>query len=119
MRTPFGPVLTESHSKLLKSLSGAVATHVQIQGVPLASQSTRMFGLIAGAISRFLMPSKAPGRFVLTIILGILGGGRRRVHRLTSRFWDLSGFDLRSMLLAVGAGVLVLCFYGLVAKGRA
>src|SRR5436305_10483609 len=32
-----------------------------------------LFGLLAGAIAKFLMPGKAPGGILLTIVLGIIG----------------------------------------------
>jgi uncharacterized membrane protein YeaQ/YmgE (transglycosylase-associated protein family) len=32
-----------------------------------------VFGLIAGAIARFLMPGKVPGGIIATIVLGIVG----------------------------------------------
>jgi uncharacterized membrane protein YeaQ/YmgE (transglycosylase-associated protein family) len=78
-----------------------------------------LFGLIAGAIAKFLMPGKGPGGILVTIALGIVGaivGGFIGAHL---GFGDISGFDIRSMLLAVGGGVLVLLIYGLVTKGRA
>jgi hypothetical protein len=34
-------------------------------------------------------------------------------------FGDVSGFDLRSMALAVGGGIVVLLLYGLATKARA
>ena len=78
-----------------------------------------VFGLIAGAIAKFLMPGKAPGGILVTIVLGVVGavvGGFLGAHL---GFGDISGFDLRIMLLAVGGGVLVLFIYGLATKGRA
>ena len=78
-----------------------------------------VFGLIAGAIARFLMPGKVPGGIIVTIVLGIVGavvGGFIGAHL---GFGDISGFDFRSMLLAVGGGVLVLFIYGLVTRARA
>jgi uncharacterized membrane protein YeaQ/YmgE (transglycosylase-associated protein family) len=79
-----------------------------------------VFGLIAGAIAKFLMPGKAPGGIILTIALGIVGavvGGFIGTHVLN--FGDISGFNWRSMALAVGGAILVLLIYGLVTKGRA
>ena len=78
-----------------------------------------VFGLIAGAIAKFLMPGKGPGGILVTIVLGIVGAVIGGFIGAQLGFGDLSGFDLRSMLLAVGGGVLVLFIYGLVTKGRA
>ena len=78
-----------------------------------------VFGLIAGAIAKFVMPGKAPGGILVTIALGIVGAVVGGFLGAQLGFGDISGFDLRSMLLAVGGGVLVLFLYGLVTKARA
>jgi uncharacterized membrane protein YeaQ/YmgE (transglycosylase-associated protein family) len=78
-----------------------------------------VFGLIAGAIAKFLMPGKAPGGIILTTILGIVGAVVGGFIGTVLGFGDVSGFDLRSMALAVGGGILVLLLYGLMSKGRA
>ena len=78
-----------------------------------------VFGLIAGAIANFLMPGKVPGGIIVTIALGIVGAVVGGFIGAQLGFGDISGFDLRSMLLAVGGGVLVLFIYGLVTRARA
>jgi uncharacterized membrane protein YeaQ/YmgE (transglycosylase-associated protein family) len=78
-----------------------------------------VFGLIAGAIAKFLMPAKAPGGILLTIALGIVGAVVGGFVGTQLGFGDISGFNLQSMLLAVGRGVLVLFLYGLVTRARA
>jgi uncharacterized membrane protein YeaQ/YmgE (transglycosylase-associated protein family) len=78
-----------------------------------------LFGLIAGAIAKFLMPGKQPGGILLTIVLGIVGAIVGGFIGAQLGWGDISGFDMRSMLLAVGGGVLVLFIYGLLARGRA
>ena len=78
-----------------------------------------VFGLIAGAIARFLMPGKVPGGIILTIAIGIIGAVVGGFIGTRLGFGDISGFDLRSMLLAVGGGILVLFVYGLVTRARA
>jgi uncharacterized membrane protein YeaQ/YmgE (transglycosylase-associated protein family) len=78
-----------------------------------------LFGLIAGAIAKFLMPGNQPGGILLTIVLGIVGAIVGGFIGSQLGWGDITGFDIRSMLLAVGGGVLVLFIYGLVAKGRA
>jgi uncharacterized membrane protein YeaQ/YmgE (transglycosylase-associated protein family) len=78
-----------------------------------------VFGLIAGAIARFLMPGKVPGGIIVTIVLGIVGAVVGGFIGTQLGFGDISGFNLRSMLLAVGGGVLVLFIFGLLTRGRA
>jgi uncharacterized membrane protein YeaQ/YmgE (transglycosylase-associated protein family) len=78
-----------------------------------------LFGLIAGAIARYLMPGKVPGGIVVTIILGVVGAIVGGYIGTQIGFGDISGFDLRSMALAVGGGVLILFLYGLATRARA
>jgi uncharacterized membrane protein YeaQ/YmgE (transglycosylase-associated protein family) len=68
--------------------------------------------LIAGAIAKFLMPGKIPGDIILGIVGAIVGG----FIGTQLGFGDISGFDVRSMLLAVGGGIVVLFIYGLLAR---
>jgi uncharacterized membrane protein YeaQ/YmgE (transglycosylase-associated protein family) len=78
-----------------------------------------LFGLIAGAIARFLMPGKVPGGIIVTILLGIVGAVVGGFIGSQLGFGDIAGFDIRSMLLAVGGGLLVLFLYGLATRARA
>jgi uncharacterized membrane protein YeaQ/YmgE (transglycosylase-associated protein family) len=78
-----------------------------------------LFGLIAGAIARFLMPGKVPGGIIVTMLLGIVGAVVGGFIGSQLGFGDISGFDIRSMLLAVGGGLLVLFLYGLLSRARA
>jgi uncharacterized membrane protein YeaQ/YmgE (transglycosylase-associated protein family) len=78
-----------------------------------------IFGLIAGAVAKFIMPGKQGGGIILTTILGVVGavvGGfvGSRVFGIT----DITGFDLRSMALAVGGALLVLAVYEFVILRR-
>jgi uncharacterized membrane protein YeaQ/YmgE (transglycosylase-associated protein family) len=70
-----------------------------------------LFGLIAGAIAKVLMPGDDPGGFFITILLGIVGallGGW-----LGSLILDvgISGFNLSSFLVAVAGSILLLVIY--------
>jgi uncharacterized membrane protein YeaQ/YmgE (transglycosylase-associated protein family) len=78
-----------------------------------------LFGLIAGAIAKFVMPGKVGGGIILTIVLGIIGAVVGGFIGTQLGFGDVSGFDLRSMALAVGGGVLVLLIFGLATRARA
>jgi uncharacterized membrane protein YeaQ/YmgE (transglycosylase-associated protein family) len=78
-----------------------------------------VFGLIAGAVAKFLMPGKAPGGIIVTIALGIVGAVVGGFIGSLVFSEGITGFDLRSMLLAVGGGVLVLFIYGLMTRARA
>ena len=76
-----------------------------------------VFGLIAGVLAKLLMPGKAPGGIIATIILGIVGAVVGGYIGTLIGWGDLSGFNLKSLGLAVGGGMLVLIIYGIVTKG--
>ena len=79
-----------------------------------------LFGLLAGALAKFIMPGRQGGGMIVTIVLGVVGalvGGFLGTH--VFGFGDISGFDLRSVGIAVGGALLVLFVYGFVARGRA
>lgn len=70
-------------------------------------------GLLAGLAAQYLMPGKVQGGILVTIAVGIVGalvGGFLGGHLLG--LGDVTGFDVRSILLAVGGAVLVLFLYG-------
>ena len=68
-----------------------------------------VFGLIAGALAKFIMPGKDPGGFVVTIIIGIVGAFIGGFIGSFIGWGGISGFDIRSMILAI-AGALILLF---------
>jgi uncharacterized membrane protein YeaQ/YmgE (transglycosylase-associated protein family) len=76
-----------------------------------------VFGLIAGWLAKFIMPGRAPGGIIMTILLGIAGaivGGLIGTYVLN--FGDVSAFDLRSMAIAVGGALLLLFVFGMLQK---
>ena len=69
------------------------------------------FGLIAGALAKFIMPGDDPGGIFVTILIGIAGA---IVGGLIATPLGLGGpadFDLRSMLVAIGGALLLLFAY--------
>ena len=79
-----------------------------------------LLGLVAGVLAKFIMPGRQRGGIILTIVLGIVGalvGGF--LGTTVFGFGDISGFDLRSIAIAVGGALLVLFLYGLIARSRA
>jgi uncharacterized membrane protein YeaQ/YmgE (transglycosylase-associated protein family) len=78
-----------------------------------------VLGLVAGFLAKLLMPGKGPAGFVVTILLGIAGalvGGY--IGSTFLGFGDVSGFDLRSVALAVGGAVLLLVIYGALKRAK-
>ena len=78
-----------------------------------------VFGLVAGFLAKFLMPGKTPGGIIATILLGIVGAVVGGFIGTLLDFGGVSGFDLRSMALAVGGGIIVLLVFGLATRSRA
>ena len=79
-----------------------------------------LLGLVAGALAKFIMPGQQGGGIIVTIVLGVIGaivGGLLGTYVLN--FGDISGFDLRSIAIAVGGALLVLFVYGAIARSRA
>ena len=70
-----------------------------------------ILGLVVGVIAKFLMPGKDPGGFVITIILGIAGAFVGGFIGSRIGFGTVSGFDARSLLIAVGGAILLLAVY--------
>ncbi len=68
-----------------------------------------LFGLIAGALARFLLPGRDPGGFIMTILLGIGGAVIGGLIGTQLGFGKVTGFDLRSMAIAV-LGALILLY---------
>jgi len=78
-----------------------------------------ILGFVAGTIAKLLHPGRGPGGCVLTILLGI-GGALVGGYIGTMLGWGrVSGFDLRSLGLAVaGAFVLLIAYRILFGKRR-
>jgi len=70
-----------------------------------------VMGLIVGVLAKFIMPGKDPGGFIITILLGIAGafvGGFIASHLGLGTF---TGFNVVSLLIAIGGAVLLLILY--------
>ena len=77
-----------------------------------------IFGLIAGALARLLMPGSDPGGLVVTIIIGIVGAVIGGFIGTQLGFGAVSGFDLRSFFVAIAGSMLLLFGYRII-RGRA
>lgn len=78
-----------------------------------------VFGLIAGAVAKFVMPGNDPGGIIVTILIGIVGailGGWLGSMILGV---GVSGFNLPSLLIAIGGAILLLFIYRMVTRRRA
>ncbi|MDH3504897.1 MAG: GlsB/YeaQ/YmgE family stress response membrane protein [Nitrospirota bacterium] len=75
-----------------------------------------VFGLIAGILAKLIMPGKDPGGMIVTSLIGIAGAMVGGFISTFLGYGDISGFDLRSLGLAIG-GALVLLFAYRTLKG--
>lgn len=78
-----------------------------------------VFGLIAGAIAKFIMPGKDPGGCLGTIVIGILGaliGGF--VGNELLDIGSVTGFNLRSFGIAILGAIILLVLYRLFLQRR-
>ena len=79
-----------------------------------------LFGLIAGAIAKFIMPGRDPGHsggfrgMAITTLIGLAGAliGGFLCNPLFG--WDVTGFNWQSMLVAIGGAIVLLIMYRLV-----
>ena len=70
-----------------------------------------VFGLIAGILAKLLMPGKDPGGMIVTSLIGIAGAMVGGFISTSLGYGDVSGFDLRSLGLAIGGAFLLLFGY--------
>jgi uncharacterized membrane protein YeaQ/YmgE (transglycosylase-associated protein family) len=68
-----------------------------------------VFGLIAGILAKLIMPGKDPGGMIVTILIGVAGAMVGGFISTSLGYGDISGFDLRSLGIAI-VGALVLLF---------
>jgi uncharacterized membrane protein YeaQ/YmgE (transglycosylase-associated protein family) len=77
-----------------------------------------VFGLIAGGIAKFLMPGRDPGGCIMTVIIGVVGallGGFLATHL---GFGGISGFDLRSLGIAILGSIVLLILWRMISGRR-
>ncbi|MBE9376445.1 GlsB/YeaQ/YmgE family stress response membrane protein [Saccharopolyspora sp. HNM0983] len=74
-----------------------------------------VFGLIAGAVAKFILPGRDPGGIIVTILIGIGGGllgGWIGTTFVGSQ--GVTGFNLGSFIWAVVGSIVLLLVYRLV-----
>jgi uncharacterized membrane protein YeaQ/YmgE (transglycosylase-associated protein family) len=78
-----------------------------------------IFGLIAGAIAKLMMPGRDPGGIVVTMLLGIAGAlvGGFIGHALWGST-GATGWDIGSFALAIAGAILLLWIYRIIVGRR-
>jgi len=75
-----------------------------------------IMGLIVGVVAKVLMPGKDPEGFIITVIIGIGGAFLGGFLGSFLGFGTVTGFNVTSILLAVGGALLLLFLYRIISK---
>jgi uncharacterized membrane protein YeaQ/YmgE (transglycosylase-associated protein family) len=75
-----------------------------------------VFGLIAGALARMVLPGRDPGGFVVTAVIGILGAVVGGWVGTQLGWGTVRGFDLRSLGIAILGAVILLALLRLLRR---
>jgi uncharacterized membrane protein YeaQ/YmgE (transglycosylase-associated protein family) len=70
-----------------------------------------IFGLVAGVLAKFIMPGRDPGGIIVTILIGIAGAVVGGFIGTQLGFGTVTGFNIRSMAIAVVGAILLLVVY--------
>jgi uncharacterized membrane protein YeaQ/YmgE (transglycosylase-associated protein family) len=73
-----------------------------------------IFGLIVGAIAKFLMPGRDPGGIIVTILIGIVGAVIGGFIGSAMGFGDVTGVNLPSLAIAILGSVILLIGYRMI-----
>jgi uncharacterized membrane protein YeaQ/YmgE (transglycosylase-associated protein family) len=73
-----------------------------------------VFGLIAGVVAKYVMPGPDSGGIVLTILLGVAGAVVGGFIGAQMGYGSVTGFDFRSLLIAIGGALVLLVGFRLV-----
>ncbi len=75
-----------------------------------------VMGLIVGVLAKLIMPGKDPGGIIVTILIGIAGALVGGFIGSILGLGTVTGFNMGSILLAVGGAVLLLILYRFVKR---
>ena len=67
-----------------------------------------VLGLVVGALAKWIMPGPDPGGAVVTILIGVAGALVGGFLGSLVGLGSVTGFDLGSLVLAVGGALLLL-----------
>ena len=70
-----------------------------------------VLGLLVGALSKWIMPGDDPGGVFVTILIGIAGALLGGFLGSALGLGTVTGFDLRSLAIAIGGSLLLLFGY--------
>ncbi|HNZ10109.1 MAG: hypothetical protein BWX99_01510 [Deltaproteobacteria bacterium ADurb.Bin151] len=73
-------------------------------------------GLIVGILAKLIMPGKDPGGIIITILIGIAGAFLGGYIGSFLGVGTVTGFNIISLLLAIGGALLLLILYRLIKR---
>jgi uncharacterized membrane protein YeaQ/YmgE (transglycosylase-associated protein family) len=77
-----------------------------------------LLGLVAGGLAKLIFPGKDPGGCLVTIGIGVLGALLGGFLGTTLFDWGtVTGFDLKSIGIAVAGSLVLLALFRLLIKG--
>lgn len=74
--------------------------------------SWAVLGLLVGALAKFIMPGKQGGGLIKTTLLGVAGALLGGFVGSMLGVGSVSGFNLKSLALAVGGALILLVLFG-------
>jgi uncharacterized membrane protein YeaQ/YmgE (transglycosylase-associated protein family) len=77
-----------------------------------------VFGLIAGALARWLTPGRGPSGCLTTIAIGIAGSVIDGFIGTQLGFGTVNGFDIRSFIIAILGSALLLTAFRMLGNGQ-
>ena len=77
-----------------------------------------VFGLLAGWVAKMLVPGSDPQGCIITMVIGVLGAVIGGFIGSWLGFGAVTGFNLKSFLIAVVGSVLLLAVYHLLRRRR-
>jgi uncharacterized membrane protein YeaQ/YmgE (transglycosylase-associated protein family) len=75
-----------------------------------------VFGLITGALAKLIMPGDNPREAIITLIIGVVGALIGGFIAVLLGYGDITGFDLRSFVIAIIGGLVLLGAYRLLRR---
>ena len=77
-----------------------------------------IFGLVVGALAKFLLPGKQPGGLIVTSLIGIAGAVVAGWLGSLIGWGKVGSFDLWSIMVSTGGAILLLVVYGQIKKSK-
>ena len=77
-----------------------------------------VFGLLAGWVAKLVTPGRDPQGCIITMVIGVLGAVIGGFIGSWLGFGAVTGFNLKSFLIAVVGSVLLLALYHLIRRRR-